>query len=328
MAGKVRKVRKLSYFLCQELMYDYITGKLDEERTQAVEDFIGEHEEAKQDLKAMVKSLEYTALLGTTKLSEPLLVEISQHENKIDRLLSKLSWSKWPEVTKWGIEALGLSILVAIVAIFIPWRQLEDLIFPNQRPVTLIEVHKKAKTVAEVEHEKQKNKKTVKITENNQTKLSLKVTKEETSTSEKEKVSLLAENKSVSPEAKQNINVSKVDLEKEKEEVNAAKERESTKGNLKGVLYRAYMNVDDLNQATPEMIKMIKELGGLKAGQVKLGWEKTNSRYYHFSFPEKNYNELIQKLRSFGPVRIYKYAHRRKMSEGKLRIILEVKKKQ
>ena len=93
----------------------------------------------------------------------------------------------------------------------------------------------------------------------------------------------------------------------------------------KGFVYRAFMNLDELDTLGPKITQLIQELGGVKAGEVELGWKKGNSvRYYHFSMPEDSQDKLLEQLQTYGPVRISKDPHPRIMPKGQVRFILWV----
>jgi hypothetical protein len=92
----------------------------------------------------------------------------------------------------------------------------------------------------------------------------------------------------------------------------------------KGFVYRAWLNVADVDGLTPKVTDTIRELGGEKAGEVELGWRKGSGSYYHFSLPEKNEQEVMDRLRAFGRVRFSKDPHPRVMPAGQIRFILWV----
>ncbi len=101
----------------------------------------------------------------------------------------------------------------------------------------------------------------------------------------------------------------------------------AAKGGIKprGFVYRAFMNLDDLDTLGPKITQLIQELGGVKAGEVELGWKKGNAvRYYHFSMPEDSQDKLLEQLQTYGPVRISKDPHPRIMPNGQIRFILWV----
>jgi hypothetical protein len=93
-----------------------------------------------------------------------------------------------------------------------------------------------------------------------------------------------------------------------------------------GEIFRGFITVDALGMVSDGAAKKILALGGKKAGQVQLGWERDDDeRYFHFSLPEKNKKALIDYLSTFGPVRLSSQEHPLVMPEGKIRIILVVK---
>lgn len=96
----------------------------------------------------------------------------------------------------------------------------------------------------------------------------------------------------------------------------------TTKGNA--FVYRLYMFLPDPDGVSDEMVQILKELGAKKAGQVELGWQQKNGRYFHFSMPKANDSPLIEKLKEFGPIRIQKDDHPRVMPETLYRYILWV----
>lgn len=90
----------------------------------------------------------------------------------------------------------------------------------------------------------------------------------------------------------------------------------------RGEIIRATMSKGDVEAWTPGVTEEIVRLGGLKAGEVQLGWRRKGGSYFHFSLPQSNYDTLISYLQTLGPVRIVKEPHPRVMPEGTLRLIL------
>lgn len=99
------------------------------------------------------------------------------------------------------------------------------------------------------------------------------------------------------------------------------------KSELKGLIFRIFLDVEQLDQTTSKVISKIKSLDGKKAGRVPLGWKRKRDRYFHFSLPESNESALMEYLKGLGSVRIIRDPHRRIMPKGTLRFILLIKKK-
>ena len=103
----------------------------------------------------------------------------------------------------------------------------------------------------------------------------------------------------------------------------APKETASSK---QGGLYRASIQVSDLDTLTGRITDRLVALGGKKAGEVELGWKKTTKvSYYHIILPTENIEEAKLFLNKFGQLNIQFEPHPRLMPAGQKRMILEVK---
>lgn len=315
-----KKVRKISAFLCQEMMYDYVSDNLDADRRLAMDEFIISHADAKKEMHGTKEAMDYCQGLSRTKLSQPLYQEISEYKSFWGQFGDRFAWSNWPEYMRWATEALVFSTIIGVFALMVPWDLVGRWVFPEQPTVALIE-----KTVDQTQgdekkpEKKQKSLPTINKSEKTPS-LPLVIAKSEDK-SEKDKNSL---NESIAQKlaASEKKNEQK-QLDK-KEDVRASLEKK--KPTLKGELYRSYMNVKDVEGVTAKVVELIRALEGKKAGKVQLGWPKPNSSYFHFALPEKNYDELVKKLNDYGRLKIYKYPHGRMMPEGQRRIILEIKR--
>lgn len=95
-----------------------------------------------------------------------------------------------------------------------------------------------------------------------------------------------------------------------------------------GGLYRGYLVVNDLKQTNKKLIDKIISLGAQKAGEVELGWLKSNDlAYYHFTISEKNIEEVEKYFREAGSLNIKFEPHPRLIPAGSKRFIVEVKQK-
>lgn len=97
-------------------------------------------------------------------------------------------------------------------------------------------------------------------------------------------------------------------------------------GKPAGGLYRASLIVKDLSAANTKMLAKIISLGATKAGEVELGWLKSNNMaYYHFIISEKNTDEVNKYLKGLGKLSIKFETHPRLIPAGNKRFIIEVK---
>ena len=93
-----------------------------------------------------------------------------------------------------------------------------------------------------------------------------------------------------------------------------------------GGLFRASIQVSDLETLTGRITDRLVALGGQKAGEVELGWKKTTKvSYYHIILPTENVEEAKLFLNKFGQLNIQFEPHPRLMPAGQKRMILEVK---
>jgi hypothetical protein len=106
------------------------------------------------------------------------------------------------------------------------------------------------------------------------------------------------------------------------ESLTPSQEQVAPSRKTKGYVYRAFMDLKNLEVIAPKIADMIRSMGGEKAGEVELGWRRGTGRYFHFSLPESNEKKIIEQLQVFGPVRISKDPHPRVMPEGQVRFIL------
>lgn len=93
-----------------------------------------------------------------------------------------------------------------------------------------------------------------------------------------------------------------------------------------GGLYRGSLVVKDLKQVNKNLLTKIISLGAKKAGEVELGWLKSNDlAYYHFTIPEENIEEAKKYFKEVGTLNIKFEPHPRLIPAGNKRFIIEVK---
>lgn len=93
-----------------------------------------------------------------------------------------------------------------------------------------------------------------------------------------------------------------------------------------GGLFRGTLVVKDLKGSNERLIAKMAELGARKAGEVELGWLKTNNlAYYHFIISDENINQTKAYLAELGALKIRFESHPRLIPVGNKRFIVEVK---
>ncbi len=300
-----RKQRQLSRFMCQEMLYDYMIGELDDDRRAAVEQYLSYAPDIQSELKLMKLAEQYCGQLAKTRTSSTHLEELKNVKSFAAVVIDRLRWVNWPETLRWATQALVISFLVAMIALVIPWSHL-SFKFPKREssPATAAKRGDLPEEPTEA------------------TLAKLPTTAESTPAVAAPSVAATAAPAEGSTKSAA------------KNTVAAAIESPSTPQKtktiqLQGNLFRMMMTIEKAGELTPEITEKILKLGGEKAGQVDLGWRKESpvGSYYHFKMPEANYDELVKTLGAYGPVRIYKNPHERLMPPGEIRIILFIEDK-
>jgi hypothetical protein len=288
-----RKARQLSRFMCQELLYEYMIQSLDEERYRAVEQFLGYASDLQNELKIMHTADNYCAHLSQTRISAAHLEELKNVKSMTAIITDRFRWVNWPDAFKWATQAFAVSFVLAMVALVIPWSSL-DFKMPKMSPRKTQPAAKTTTTMAPVAN---------------------------VVYGPPKPADLKPEIEAKAPEKPPEKNPVTMVVQNSRDEKKTVQ--------LQGLLYRLMMTIDNAEKRTPDIKEKIEKLGGEKAGQVDLGWRKTNpdGSYFHFKMPESNYNELIKTLGGYGPVRIYKSPHERIMPPGEIRIILFIEDK-
>ncbi|MCB0391619.1 MAG: hypothetical protein KDD58_10015 [Bdellovibrionales bacterium] len=332
--------RKLTKFLCREMLYDYIQGHLDKARDEAVREYLENDEDLRDELENLKLAIQYSKELGHAELDESFLKEIVESKSYFAQMADQLAWRNLPEYVKWGLEAFTIAVSVSIFSIFVPWERVMDWIPREKEPAIVKEAPRPVLVVG------QKNNQSETVKEpSEESNVEAKVDEvgtqqENQNVKEKEPLVVSSEkdfaennNANVVTTVEKNelsqIQKLKEDQQEEEEELTEKNTKKKakligTKKALKGELYRAFMTLDKIDLVTDEIREKIINFGGEKAGKVRLGWRKKDGSYFHFTFPEKNFEDLEQFLKSYGAIRVYKDPHWRVMPEGQIRIILWV----
>lgn len=313
------KKRKLSSFMCKEMLYDYVSGKLDPERQQAVKQFLDQSTEIQGELNAVESALAYCEGLAQTEISEPLLKNIRDAKTPWVKLVSTLHWRQWPDSLKWGVEAVAISSSVVLVALLLGPKIMEMWPKATDQKVILAEVDAK-KTATEgatTGDEPPASTEEVVVAEAPPKASAEPPQPSKVEPPPPEPVSVAVAPPVVAPvvtETKAPAAVATPTLSAEKPKPLATT----------GFLYRAFINLNDVDGVSPNITASLEGLGAEKAGEVPLGWRRPQGAYYHFTLPEENYDKMMEQLRTYGEVRISKDPHPRIMPTGVIRLILWV----
>lgn len=306
--------RKISAFIGQELIFDYMTGELDAERAQAVENYLRDNKGAQADIRKIQNGLDYCHKLGEIKVSETLINQISMPSSYGQVLLEKIRFDQWSPSLKLGIEASVVALGITLFALIIPWHKLMDLRI-GSGDVVLSELERDVPSTIVAESET--------------------TPKEDISFPDdgaveppKTTVTAVATTPTTTTTITTTTVVAKNRPPAQPTQAAATVAAMTTDEKRQGELYRGDIDVTNVRAITPKLVERIQELGGRKAGQVDLGWNKTGtSSYFHFTMPESRYEELLALFKEYGILKIQKEKHERVMPEGILRMIITVDEK-
>ncbi|MGE5085893.1 MAG: hypothetical protein ACM3MG_06290 [Bacillota bacterium] len=306
--------REVSPFIGHELLYDYLSGILDEDRKVAVEDHVKYSRDAQLDLNKIRNGEKYASQLSETIVSQPIIDQINMPSTYLTVLMQKSYFERWPQGLKWGLEALVVVSVIVVLLTVAPWQKVLQMGMSNgSKEVVLAEVEKQ-KTVRQAEQENPQF-----VDEEPKTAKPLQ-TPVATAASPTASATVINTPVKATPTPKPVAVATPVMTPEEEKPVS---DTTPTAGG--GFLYRGELAVTNLSVVGPKITEKIRELGGRKAGGVELGWQKSpTSTYYHFTLPEAKYQELSNFLGTYGKTRLNKEKHSRVMPDGIIRLILTV----
>ncbi len=323
--------RWLSTFVGQELLFDFITNQLDDERKKAVSEFVAKNKDAQNDIQKIQNGITYASRLGETKVSEALLKKVTLPPGYLEVLIQKIRFDQWSPALKLAIEGTIVAFGVTSLIILVPWHKLMDLkIGSTEVLLTEIDNHYVKKSAPESETS---SKEEESFPDEGAPAAALQA-KPSVAASQVPTPLPLSENKpekaseavakNVTKHAQSELPAESSEAEKPAKVVNA---KSSADKKAVGELYRGQISVTNVAAITPKLVEKLAELGGRKAGQVELGWNKNDSSYFHFTMPQSHYDELVEYLKEYGNLKIQKEKHERVMPEGVMRLIITVEEK-
>jgi hypothetical protein len=297
--------KKLTKFLCQELLFEYVTHNLDQAREKEVTDYLATCRDSQRELDNLNKGLRFAQLGGKVTVSPALLHALENFEPRWQK--SVRAWTMWSSQRGWKtLPYVALaSVLILGILVARPWarqpnndvtlaeqlKQEPDMLPPAPAPVAPAATAPSAPAAAVI---------AVPTAAPN-----------------------VAAAPNIAPKAPappKPAPLAVPDPQPEK----AAEEADVDMG--RGYLFRTIVQVQDFQNSWPAIRDKVGALGGKVAGNVELGWlRKSGEAYFHFTLPESNLKEFEIFLGTFGPVQFSKDRHPRVMPEGQIRIIMSVK---
>jgi hypothetical protein len=117
------KHKQLTKFLCQELLYEYVSGSLDREREKAVNDFTVDCRETRHELEKLRSGLHYAGQAHGVQLSAELRDALLNFEPQWKKVFR--AWSLWSSQRGWRmLPYVFLTAALALgLAVTRPWKK-------------------------------------------------------------------------------------------------------------------------------------------------------------------------------------------------------------
>lgn len=338
----------LTKFVCRELVYDYLTGALDASRREKFQEFLNEDMELKSKLDRNKHALQYVGELKKIEISEAYQAYLSEahtlglvdesietpvpvHEEKAPQSNVWTDfWSEHRELLKLMRrtgEALALAVVVFFVVSNLP-KELFDF-RSGDKPTLLLSdknktgsVETPANTAGLDQEESVISDEIIDAAEDsNKNRKSKEGVVSKTTKSKKAETTVASAKIAKTTDVKAGNKANKANAKS----TASSEDKEPAKQNF--YLYRSIIYVQDMLAVSDEFLTYLEENGAKKAGQVKLGWEKNRSRYFHFHIDETKREKMEALLSKYAPFRLNRYDHWRKTPEGKMRAIVEIRQK-
>ena len=125
------KIRELSPFMASQLLYDFATKNLDPIREQAVSKALQDSPELTKALDDIIYGMTYCHRLQKTQINIELINKLKSSKNKFKQYRNFRHWS---QSSLWLLESVGISILIILVSLIIPWPRYLKLFLDKQNP--------------------------------------------------------------------------------------------------------------------------------------------------------------------------------------------------
>ena len=313
--------RKMSSFMAQELLYEFVSNQLDEERRNAVLEFIQSSREAQIDIQKIKNGLDYVHRLSETQVDPSVLERAKAPTTYFQLVHQKMRVEDWSPGIKMGLEVLFVALMIISVSILIPWHKLMEINWSISRDVILAEVEKKQARPSESGSEESNASDGAEVFPDEA------VGKVNPVQAKPNPVQIVTVAPVVPPApAEPQTSAAKPVNPVQVRETKPSAATPDHKG-VAGALYRGSITVTNVAATTSKFVEKIQELGGRKAGEVELGWKKGDSSYFHMTIPESKYPAFLEFAKDYGSFRANKEKHERVMPEGIIRIIFTIDEK-
>ncbi len=341
----------------QYKLVDYCDGELDSQESAEFESWLKENPEYQKKVE-MVRSLRLDfARLHNIEFSQKIIEDIAKSPTYLPFMIERLKVRDWPDLYSWAIQALVVVFAMVFVLVIVPWENtVKKWITKNPQSIILAEI-KQAPEVIEPASVSQFSDEI----EDSATETQIVVKAPDAQTPKPDKTDLLAPTPgavlpgltiadilapppadgptmppnsaspppTTSPPPKPPPPTQPPAPKEAKSAVAATQESDATtKEKAQGSLYRGTVFVTNLEAVWPKIKERLEEMGARKAGDVELGWKKSNTlRYFHFTIPEAQLEPMKEFIDQYGKLQYTKEKHARVMPDGIIRLIINVNEK-
>lgn len=312
------KQKKLTRFLCQELLYEYAQGLLTPTREKEMAEYINGCRDSQREFERLKRGALYVQKASQSRVSPAMREALMNFEPQWRKQLR--SWTMWSSQRGWRMLPYIFVVLTLISGLIVikPWEKPAepDLILAEQLkaepdmipPPTVVPPADSPQPIPQPEAPA--------------------IVAPIVSVNTQPAPIIPPSTANVTPPAPTVVTTPPraAPAPPVAAREDAADDKASAPAPSRGFIMRGELDVSDFANTWPMIRDKIIALGGKVAGNVELGWlRRKDQSYFHFTIPESNYPELELFLGTFGPVRFSRERHPRVMPEGQIRIILTVK---
>lgn len=339
--------REVSSFIGGQMLFDYYEGRLDKERRSAVEEHLRYSGDAQSELEKLRSADDFAKLLSSIQIKSETKTILAQPKSYFQILQAKFNFSNWVTGLKWGVEALMfVSVVIALFSLA-PWETIIKRSLDQKfERIVLTEVPRPPRNIEPMSTNSE-------FVDEGLVKTATKQSAPNYAFDVRSytpppgfipeqaiKISSMPSKPATSADLG-GVHTSETPIVPNQKPIPTPKAGKTTEAQVAtsnldslgtigggGFLFRGDLPITNLAAVGGKIKEKIENLGGRKAGEVELGWQKAKDRsYFHFTMPAAKYAELDQFLRGYGKLKIAKEKHPRIMPDGIVRIILEVSEK-
>ncbi len=311
----------MTSFLCQELLFEHISGQLGPVRQKQIDEYLETDRESQRELEKLLHGIDYSKSLQQIDVTASLHQALLNFEPNWKKKLQ--DWTLWSSRRGWRVlPPIFLVITVILLSIVLVKRQGQEVVLVADQHIEAPTTGDSFKRPADAPVAQSATAAAVQATAPTETTVEDKTTQA---------------NPEPTTPAPSPISPPPAALAKPTPAAVAASQAQTSPiapiaattrspKPAEGSLRRSEVAVERFAEAWPAIKEKIESLGGKAAGNVQLGWKrKATQSYFHFSLPESKFSELEAFIGTFGPVQFTTERHPRVMPEGQIRIILTLK---